>query len=81
MARSTPSTQMLASKAMAPWKKKKKKIISMTGEENRQTKDFKRIKEPAGIAPNDQTCNNLRSKIVLDYNLKYTINIPESMLA
>ena len=79
MARSTPSTQMLASKAMAPWKKKK--IISMTGEQNRQTKDFKRIKEPAGIAPNDQTCNNLRSKIVLDYNLKYTINIPESMLA
>ena len=55
--------------------------MSMTGEENRQTKDFKRIKEPAGIAPNDQTCNNLRSKIVLDYNLKYTINIPESMLA
>ena len=81
MARGTPSTQMLASKAMAPWKKEKKKIISMTGEENRQTKDFKRIKEPAGIAPNDQTCNNLRSKIVLDYNLKYTINIPESMLA
>ena len=35
----------------------------MTGEENRQTKDFKRIPEPAGIAPNGQTCNNLRSKI------------------
>lgn len=45
------------------FEKKKKKIISMTGEENTQGKGFKRIPEPAGIASNGQTWNNLRSKI------------------
>ena len=31
MARSTPSTQMLASKAMAPWEKKKKDYFNDWG--------------------------------------------------
>lgn len=61
MARSIPSTQMLVSKTKVLWKKKM--IISMTGEENIQRKGFKRIPEPAGIASNGQTWNNLRSKI------------------
>lgn len=52
---------MLVSKTKVLWKKKM--IISMTGEENIQCKGFKRIPEPAGIASNGQTWNNLRSKI------------------
>ena len=48
---------------------------------NTKTPYFKRIQELTQRAPNDQNWNNLSnkmSKIVLDYNPKYKINIHES---
>lgn len=40
-----------------------------------------RVQEPTGKAPNDHSKNNLNkiNNTVLDYNLKYKINIHEYM--